>query len=96
MTSISVEPHVRQIAIDAIALYQTYISPRKGFACPHRMAQGGESCSMYIKHLLGEEQLMSVIQLSRHRFKACAAASQMLQSKNSSSGCIVIPCCLPL
>jgi putative component of membrane protein insertase Oxa1/YidC/SpoIIIJ protein YidD len=93
--SSSVEPLARKIVIDSITAYQTYISPRKGFSCAHRILNGGESCSMYIKHLLGEESLMSAMQLSRQRFKTCAAASQTLKTTSGSSGCIVVPCCLP-
>lgn len=96
-TGICVDPLARKIARDAIAAYKTYISPRKGFACAHRLVHGGESCSTYIKHLLGQESLMSAVQLSRQRFKACAAASYTLKATTSSSGgCIVIPCCLPI
>ena len=96
-TGICVEPLARKIAIDAIATYQTDLSPRKGFACAHRMLHGGESCSKYIKSLLGEEGLMSAVQLSRQRFKACATASHSLKATSSiSGGCIIIPCCLPI
>jgi putative component of membrane protein insertase Oxa1/YidC/SpoIIIJ protein YidD len=96
-TGIYVEPLARKIAIEAIAAYQTYISPRKGFACSHRILHGGESCSTYIKHLLGQESLLSAVQLSRQRFKACATASHTLKATSSSSGgCIIIPCCLPI
>lgn len=96
-TGICVEPLARKIALDAIATYQTYISPHKGFACAHRMLHGGESCSTYIKHLLGQESLMSAVHLSRQRFKACATASHTLKAATSSSGgCIIIPCCLPI
>jgi putative component of membrane protein insertase Oxa1/YidC/SpoIIIJ protein YidD len=90
------EPVARKIAIDSIATYQKYISPRKGFACAHRMLHGGESCSMHIKHLLLEESLISAIEMSRQRFKACIAASQTLKATKATSGCIVIPCCLPI
>ncbi len=96
MTSICAEPLVRKFAIDSITAYQTYISPRKGFACAHRMLHDGESCSMYIKRILGEESLMSAVQISRQRFKACVAASQTLKGTSATSGCIVIPCCLPI
>ena len=96
-TGICVDPLARKIAIDAIAVYKTYISPRQGFACAHRLVHGGDSCSTYIKHLLDQESLMSAVQLSRERFKACAAASYTLKATTSSSGgCIVIPCCLPI
>jgi putative component of membrane protein insertase Oxa1/YidC/SpoIIIJ protein YidD len=93
----SVDTLSRKIVIDSIAAYQTHISPRKGFACAHRILHGDESCSMYIKRILGEESLMSAIQLSRQRFKACFAANQTLKTTSGSSGgCIVIPCCLPI
>lgn len=97
MISTSVDTLARIIAINSIATYQSYISPRKGFACAHRILHGDESCSMYVKRILGEETLMSAIQLSRQRFKACFAANQSLKTTNGSSGgCIVIPCCLPI
>lgn len=96
MTSISIEPLARKIAVDSITAYQTYISPHKGFACAHRTLHKGDSCSMYIKQLLGQESLISVMQLSRQRFQDCASASYALKATQSSSGCIVIPCCLPI
>jgi len=92
----SIEPLIRRISIDAIATYQTYISPYKGFACAHRVLHNDESCSMYVKRMLGEESLTSAIGLSRQRFKACAVASRTLKSTSGSSGCIIIPCCLPI
>jgi putative component of membrane protein insertase Oxa1/YidC/SpoIIIJ protein YidD len=94
--SSSVEPLARRLAIETITTYQSYISPHKGFACAHRILHGDESCSMYIKRILGEESLMSAIQLSRQRFKACAASAQTLKATSSSGGCIIIPCCLPI
>lgn len=96
MTSISIEPLARKIAVDSITAYQTYISPHKGFACAHRTLHNGDSCSMYVKQLLGQESLISVMQLSRQRFQDCASASYTLRTTKSSSGCIVIPCCLPI
>ncbi len=96
MNTIAVEPVISQMAIDAIAIYKAYVSPHKGFACAHRMVHGGESCSTYIQRLLGEDSLMSVIGLSHQRFKACTVASQTLKATSGSSGCIVVPCCLPI
>ncbi|HEY9669159.1 MAG TPA: membrane protein insertion efficiency factor YidD [Coleofasciculaceae cyanobacterium] len=97
MISSSVEPLARKIAVNSITAYQAYISPHKGFACAHRILHGGESCSMHIKRLLGEQSLISAIQLSRQRFKDCVVASKTLKTTTGSSGgCIVIPCCLPI
>jgi putative component of membrane protein insertase Oxa1/YidC/SpoIIIJ protein YidD len=96
MISSGVEPLARKVIRDSIGMYQSYISPYKGFACPHRVLHNSESCSMYVKRLLGEESLLSAIQLSHQRFKACATASRTLKANATGPGCIVIPCCLPL
>ncbi|WP_071593274.1 membrane protein insertion efficiency factor YidD [Kamptonema formosum] len=86
----------RQIALESIEAYQTYISPRKGFSCAHRMLHQGESCSDYVKRLFATQNLMSAVLSSRQRFRDCAAASQTLRATKSSFRCIVIPCCLPI
>jgi len=90
----SFEPLAKTIAINSITVYQNYLSPYKGFSCPHRQLHGGESCSTYIKRILSEQSLIEVVKSSQKRFQDCAAASKTL-TKNSS-GCIVIPCCIPL
>ncbi|MBD2441482.1 membrane protein insertion efficiency factor YidD [Nostoc sp. FACHB-110] len=90
----SFEPLAKTMAINSISVYQNYLSPLKGFSCPHRQLHGGESCSTYIKRILSEQSLTQVVKSSQKRFQDCALASQTL-TKNSS-GCIVIPCCIPL
>lgn len=84
--------------INCISGYQKYISPKKGFACPHRVLYGGESCSDYVKRTLTEQSLVSVVQSSLQRFRNCTDASKILTSNqtNAGFGCIVLPCCLPL
>ena len=84
--------------INFISAYQQHISPKKGFACPHRLLHGGESCSDYIKRILSEQDLVSSVRSSIDRFQNCTQASKTLTSThtNTSSGCIVIPCCLPI
>ncbi|WP_404790052.1 membrane protein insertion efficiency factor YidD [Altericista sp. CCNU0014] len=89
------KPLVRQAAIDSIQFYQHRLSPRKGFSCPHRILYGERSCSDHVKHLLFEQDLASVVQLSGRRFRSCASAARELQLQ-SQGGCIVIPCCIPL
>ncbi|MBE9004575.1 membrane protein insertion efficiency factor YidD [Fortiea sp. LEGE XX443] len=93
MTTLSFEPLAKTMAINFITAYQKYISPFKGFSCPHRQLHGGESCSTYIKRMFYEQSLIEVVKSSQQRFQDCVFASKTL-TKNSS-GCIVIPCCLP-
>jgi putative component of membrane protein insertase Oxa1/YidC/SpoIIIJ protein YidD len=83
-----------QAAIASLNVYQTYLSPRKGFSCPHRLLHGDASCSSYLKQVLINQDLRAALQLAPQRFQACKAAAQTLQQ--ASGGCIVIPCCIPL
>jgi putative component of membrane protein insertase Oxa1/YidC/SpoIIIJ protein YidD len=90
------EPLAKKTAINSITTYQHYISPHKGFSCPHRLLHGGDSCSKYVKRMLSEQSLVEAVQSSLQRFKDCAHASTILTTRNSGGGCIVIPCCIPL
>jgi putative component of membrane protein insertase Oxa1/YidC/SpoIIIJ protein YidD len=94
----SLEPRVQTIVIDSINAYQKYISPRKGFSCPHRVLYGSESCSDYVKRMLTEQRLASALKLSVQRFKNCANANKTITANKTANGfgCIVLPCCLPL
>lgn len=95
MQSIVFQSLSREIATQAIDLYQHNISPYKGFNCAHRMLHKGDSCSEYVKKLIIEQSLILAIEGSIQRFRDCAEASQKLQHQ-SSSGCIVVPCCIPI
>lgn len=95
MQSITPECLTRQMGTEAINLYQHYVSPYKGFNCPHRILHQGDSCSEYVKKVLTKQSLTLAIESSLQRFHDCAKASKTLQHK-SSAGCIVIPCCIPI
>ncbi|AFZ36693.1 hypothetical protein Sta7437_3185 [Stanieria cyanosphaera PCC 7437] len=95
MQSIVSQSLTQQIATEAINFYQQNISPYKGFSCPHRILHQGDSCSEYVKKLLTEQSLILAIEGSLQRFRDCAEASKTLQNQ-SSSGCIIIPCCIPI
>lgn len=92
------EPVVKTIAIDSITAYQNYISPNKGFSCPHRLVHGGVSCSDYVKKMLTSQSLVAAVSSSINRFQDCAIASRTLKTTgtNADFRCIVIPCCVPL
>ncbi|MCU0536530.1 MAG: membrane protein insertion efficiency factor YidD [Hydrococcus sp. Prado102] len=93
---LSIETLTRQGAIDSIELYQQYLSPKKGYACPHRLLYGEESCSQHVKNLLLNQPLELAIQMSVRRFRDCAAASRTLSRQTAEGGCLVIPCCIPI
>lgn len=86
----------QQTAVFSINAYQKYLSPKKGFQCSHRLLYGGRSCSDYVKELFLEQDLSKIVGMTRQRFTECAKASQELKKLESSSGCIIVPCCLPI
>ncbi len=90
----SLEPLAKTMAINSIIAYQNYISPHKGFSCPHRLLHGGDSCSNYVKRMLTNQSLTEAVKSSVQRFQNCTQASKILTSNGFR--CIVIPCCLPL
>ena len=70
-------------AADAVALacirgYQKYLSPRKGFSCPHRLVHGGASCSEFIRLAVASHGLRHSLPLARERFGRCHEAGQVL------------------
>lgn len=89
----------RRAAIATITGYQRQISPRKGFACPHRLLYGGESCSDFAKRQLQHRQLGTALGAMPQRLRHCHRAALMMQRRSRRRGrfrCIVIPCCIPL
>ncbi|MFN6571321.1 hypothetical protein A6770_24705 [Nostoc minutum NIES-26] len=94
MQIITIEPLAKTIAIKSINGYQRYISPAKGFSCPHRLLHGGDSCSEYVKKMLSQHSLTEAIKSSRQRFQDCTTASKTLA--NSECRFFIVPCCLPL
>ncbi|MBW4583422.1 MAG: membrane protein insertion efficiency factor YidD [Tildeniella nuda ZEHNDER 1965/U140] len=96
MPATTVESFAKHAAIASLNAYQKHLSPRKGFSCPHRLLYGNESCSDYTKQVLINQDLRAALKLVPSRFQACKVAAQTLQRQQASSGCIVIPCCIPL
>ncbi|PSB00683.1 membrane protein insertion efficiency factor YidD [Merismopedia glauca] len=96
MSDTTIEAFVKHSAIASLNTYQKYLSPHKGFSCPHRLAYGGESCSEYVKQLFIGQDLRTAWQMAPQRFKSCQIAAQNLQKQQISGGCLVIPCCIPL
>lgn len=97
MSAYTFDRSARRVVIASIRTYQNYLSPYKGFDCPYRILHG-ESCSDYIKQLLGQQSLLTTLEMAPQRFRACQLAALTLRSKSSrlQGGCIVIPCCIPI
>lgn len=96
MTTNTFESFATQAALASLNVYRVHISPRKGFSCPHVLLHGDESCSDYVKRILTNQNLSTALQMAPQRFKDCKAAAQTLKSQSAQSGCIVVPCCLPI
>jgi putative component of membrane protein insertase Oxa1/YidC/SpoIIIJ protein YidD len=73
----------RRASVAAINGYQKHISPRKGFACAHRVLYGDVSCSQYIKQAIAQEGFRVGWLKSRDRFQACKQANQILHSRST-------------
>lgn len=64
-----------RLAVAAVVAYQRWISPRKGFACAHRLRHGGPSCSEFVKQRIAHEGLRAALASLRPRLDSCRAAS---------------------
>lgn len=99
MTIYTLDYFARQGAIAGIRAYRHHLSPRKGFACPHRVLYQQESCSDYVQQLLEQHSLLAAVRMAPQRFQACHQAALALQASGQTrqeGSCIVIPCCIPI
>jgi putative component of membrane protein insertase Oxa1/YidC/SpoIIIJ protein YidD len=97
-----------RLALAAIGGYQRHFSPRKGYACAHRVAHGGTGCSGYAKAAIADLGLLRSIPAIRQRFADCRDAAEELRDAkrkrekdkwydHCSAGCDCSPGCdLPL
>lgn len=72
------------MSLGLIWVYQRFISPRKGFACAHRVLHGGPGCSGYAKHAIRDHGVISAIPLIRERFKDCRTAYETIEDKRAA------------
>lgn len=77
--SLPIDAALGRMAIAAIAAYQRYVSPYKGFVCAHRVWHGGLSCSQYAKHLISTEGVLAGLLGLRKRFAECRDAAESLR-----------------
>ncbi|GEM_PF-3225806 len=88
--TIDFEPAIRHTIATLISQYQKYLSPLKGYSCPHRLLYGNESCSQYVKQTILEQDLRTALYMSRQRFRQCSLAGQelvRLAAESNESSC---------
>ena len=80
-------------AVDAlIGLYQRRISPRKGFSCASRVADGGPSCSAAVRGHVRSRGVLGSLAPSALQFLACYRAASLLMASDVRGVC----CCGPI
>lgn len=70
----------RRVVDAAIAGYQRWLSPRKGYTCAHLVAEGGRSCSAVVRSIVAERGVLGGIIPTVVQFRACYRAAAMLGS----------------
>ena len=80
-------PTVSAIATRAslrmIRVYQRWISPYKGYRCPHRLLHEGASCSQHIATVIRTHGAgRHALHLAQERFEACGQAAQVLATQD--------------
>jgi putative component of membrane protein insertase Oxa1/YidC/SpoIIIJ protein YidD len=89
-------PRLPARAVDAaIGAYQRRISPRKGFSCAHRVAHGGESCSVAVREQVARRGVVRAVVPSAVRFLACYRAVALLSSMETTGVCCLGPIPIP-
>lgn len=73
----------------AIGTYQQRLSPRKGWACAHRVAHGGQSCSGAVRDIVARRGVVRGAVPTVARFVACYQAASLLMAGDVQGVC----CC---
>ena len=74
-----IEGIINRVGLGLVKLYQTQISPRKGFRCAHRALHQGTSCSAYFANNLQQVGISESIPLQIQRFQQCKDANLILR-----------------
>ncbi|CAM3900652.1 Membrane protein insertion efficiency factor YidD [Deinococcus saxicola] len=82
-------------ALTGITFYQRWLSPLKCFHCAHAAFYGGESCSVAIARIIGEQGLGSPVITAR--FATCRQAYGHLPTQMTGGPHVRgVCCCGPL
>lgn len=79
---------VKPFAILTIDVYQSWISPHKGFHCAYAsLHKGSPSCSEYGKQAIGKFGVIDGLLLLQDRFELCRKAAYQIAISGSMSVC---------
>ncbi|MFO1094958.1 MAG: membrane protein insertion efficiency factor YidD [Planctomycetaceae bacterium] len=78
-----------QISIALIRAYQRWISPYKGFRCPHRLLHRGRSCSEFALHEIRERGVRVALPGIRNQFRECGDAARILRQQRRAARVLV-------
>lgn len=81
------------LVLAGIGVYRRYLSPRKGFACAHRVHLGGPSCSRVGERLIRRYGVLAGSRVLRERLARCAHVHRRLHA--SQRGSCDVPCDIP-
>jgi uncharacterized protein len=70
----SLKFEMKSFALAVIRLYQSYISPRKGFSCAYRVHTGHASCSHLGARVIRRYGVLCGFKLLRQRMAKCGVA----------------------
>ena len=62
---------MKRLALAAIAAYQRYLSPLKGYSCAFRVHTGRDSCSQYGKRAIARHGVVAGLRLLKRRMEDC-------------------------
>ncbi len=79
MSTAALNTTVSHVAIEAIRLYQRWVSPRKGFCCAHNTLHGQGSCSGFGVKVLQVNGFATALTLMRLRIRQCYLANLVLE-----------------
>lgn len=71
-------------AVIAIAGYQRFLSPYKGFCCAYRSLTGRDSCSEFVKLSILELGFWRAISQTLRRFRDCKRAAVYLSERDAN------------
>ncbi len=74
---------MRIILLGIIYLYQSYISPYKGFSCAYGVKYRNGTCSSKIKFIVLTEPLRNIPKLIYSQFCDCKAAYRSIADENN-------------
>ncbi len=76
---------LRRTSVSWIDWYQRVLSPRKGFACAHRVRHGSQSCSQFARIAFEQHSWWRGLWSLAHRLRQCGEAARAIRAEAALS-----------